>query len=163
MPPRKKKTTDELPKRKSVFDHVKAIRQIQDPNYYNNLSDDDKKSFTHFMIIRALSMDSDIVEDMAQLYQVIDKIPSPQFYQLLISLVPKSNRYYPWIKSKKFKHNKQLLELVAKRFVVSKFQANDYINLLSQCDGGQVELISICQAFGLSEKEIEEIFEEKNI
>jgi len=163
MPPRKKKTTDELPKRKSVFDHVKAIRQIQDPNYYNNLSDDDKKSFTHFMIIRALSMDSDIVEDMAQLYQVIDKIPSPQFYQLLISLVPKSNRYYPWIKSKKFKHNKQLLELVAKRFVVSKFQANDYINLLLQCDGGQVELISICQAFGLSEKEIEEIFEEKNI
>ncbi len=161
MAPKKKLVADNIPKRKGLFDHVKEIRQVQDPNYYINLTDDDKKSFTHFMIIRALSMDSDIVEDMAQLYQVIDKIPSPQFYQLLISLVPKSNRYYPWIKSKRLKHSKQLLELVAKRFMVSKYQANDYINLLLQNADGHLELVSICQAFGLSEQEIEEIFEEK--
>ena len=33
------------PKKKSLFDHVKHIRQEKDPNYYVNLSDDDKKSF----------------------------------------------------------------------------------------------------------------------
>jgi len=144
-----------------VFDHVKHIRQVQDPNYYNNLSDEDRKSFNHFMIVRALSMDAQLVELMAQLYQVFDKIPSAQFYQLLIALVPKSNRFYPWIKSKSMKHSKDLVTLVAKRFLVSKHQANEYINILLRSDNGQIELVNICKAFGLEDKEVELLFEEK--
>lgn len=144
-----------------MFDHVKHIRQVQDPDYYVNLSEDDRKSFNHFMIVRALSMDAEIVETMAQLYQIFDKIPSPQFYQLLIKLVPRSNRFYPWVKTKKMKHNKELVALVAKRFLVAKYQANDYINLLLRSENGQAELVSICKAFGLDDKEVEELFEEK--
>jgi len=149
------------PKRRSLFDHVKHIRQVQDPDYYNNLSEDDRKSFNHFMIIRALSMDEEILETMAQLYQIFDKIPSAQFYKLLIALVPKSMRFYPWIKSKKMKHDKELLALVAKRFQVPSYQANDYVNLLLRTENGQAELVSICKAFGLEDKEVEELFAEK--
>ena len=158
MASKKKSESKNLPKRKSLFDHVTAIRKVQDPNYYTDLSEDDRKSFNHFMILRALSMDASIVEDMAQLYQLFDKIPSPQFYQLLIALVPKSNRFYPWVKSGKMKHKKQLLELVAKRFKVAKYEANDYINLLLRTDLGQAELVSICKAFGLEDKEVEDLF-----
>lgn len=150
-----------LPKRKSLFDHVKAIRQVKDPNYYVNLSEDDKKSFSHFMIVRALSMDATIVEDMAQLYQLFDKIPSAQFYQLLVALVPKDHRFYPWIKSKKMRHKKELLELVSQRFKVSRFEANDYVNLLLRSENGQGELVAICRSFGLNEQEIEELFADK--
>jgi hypothetical protein len=107
-------------------------------------------------------MDADIVEDMAMLYQYLDKIPSPQFYQLLIALVPKSNRYYPWVKSKKMKHKKELLEYVAKRFQVSIFQANEYVNILLRTEEGQSELVNIVKAFGLDDKQIEEIFEGKD-
>jgi len=160
--PKKKATKDEsLPKRKSLFDHVKAIRQVKDPNYYNNLSEDDRKTFSHFMILRALSMDAAIVEEVAQLYQLFDKIPSPQFYQLLIALVPKDFRFYPWVKTKKMKHNKELLGYVAQRFKVSKFEANDYINLLLRTEEGQGELVNICRSFGLNEREIDELFAEK--
>lgn len=158
---KKSSESPDTPKKRSVFDHVKHIHQVQDPNYYNNLSDEDRKSFNHFMIVRALSMDADLVELMAQLYQVFDKIPSPQFYQLLIALVPKSNRFHPWIKSKSMKHNKDLLSLVAKRFLVSKHQANEYINILLRSDEGQAELVNICKAFGLEDKEVEALFEEK--
>lgn len=161
----KKKSAESIidsgPKKKSLFDHVKHIRQVQDPEYYNTLSEMDKQSFNHFMIIRALSMDESIVEDMAQLYQIFSKIPSPQFYQLLIALVPKSNRFYPWIKSKRMKHKKGLVEYVAKRFLVSMHQANEYINILLRTEEGQGELVNICKAFGLSDKEVEELFEEK--
>ena len=153
--------TDNGPKRRSLFDHVKHIRQVQDPDYYTSLSEDDRKSFNHFMIIRALSMDEEILATMAQLYQIFDKIPSPQFYQLLIGLVPKSMRFYPWVKSKKMKHNKDLLVLVAKRFQVPNYQANDYVNLLLRTEDGQAELVSICKAFGLEDKEVEKLFEEK--
>lgn len=151
-----------LSKKKSLFDHVKQIRQVQDPDYYNDLSAEDKKSFNHFMILRALSMDEAIVEDMAALYQYFDKIPSPQFYQLLIALVPKSNRFYPWVKSKKMKHKKELLGYVAKRFQVSTFQANEYVNILLRTEDGQAELVNIVKSFGLDDKQIEEIFEEKS-
>jgi hypothetical protein len=161
MPKKKTIAADEGPKRRTLFDHVKEIRQVRNPDYYNNLSEDDRKTFNHFMILRALSMDEDIVEDMAQLYQILDKIPSPQFYQLLIALVPKSNRFYPWIKSKSLKHDKILVEYVSKRFRVAKYQANEYINLLLRTENGQAELVSICKAFGLDDKEVEDLFEGK--
>ena len=152
---------DDGPKRRTLFDHVKHIRQVQDPDYYKNLSEDDRKSFNHFMIVRALAMDESLVEDMAQLYQYFDKIPSPQFYQLLIAMVPRNNRFAPWIKSKKLKHNKNLLALVSKRFGVAKYQANDYVNLLLRTEAGQGELVAICKVFGLEDKEVEDLFEEK--
>jgi hypothetical protein len=156
-----KKTENNLPKRRSLFDHVKQIKQVQDPEYYNRLSDDDRKSFNHFMIIRALSMDDDLVEDMAELYPYFDKIPSSQFYTLLITMVPKSNAFCPWIKSKSMKHNKDLLELVSRRFQVPKYQANTYINILLRSEEGQGELVRICKSFGLDDKEVEDLFEEK--
>lgn len=156
---KKKSENDDIPKKKSLFDHVKAIRQTQDPNYYTNLSEEDKKSFNHFMILRALSMDASIVEDMAQMYQVLDRIPSPQFYQLLIAIVPKSYQYYPWVKTKVMKHNKLLLDYVAKRFKISKHQANEYINILLRTEAGQGELVAILKTFGLEDKEVEEMFE----
>jgi len=164
MKSKSSKKTPELsdgPKKKSLFDHVNAIRQVQDPNYYINLSDEDKKSFNHFMILRALAMDANIVEDMAQLFQVFDKIPSAQFYQLLIAFVPKSRQYYPWIKSKVMKHDKELIEYVAKRFKVSKYQANEYINILLRNEEGQGELVNIVKSSGLEDKEVEALFEEK--
>lgn len=155
-------STNDSPKKRSLFDHVKHIRQVQDPDYYLSLSPEEKKTFNHFMIVRALSMDESIVEDMAQLYQVFDKIPSPQFYQLLIALVPKSNRFYPWIKSKKMKHKKDLLKYVSQRFKVSTHQANEYVNILLRSDEGQAELIDICKSFGLDDKQVEDLFEEKS-
>jgi hypothetical protein len=158
---KKSEKTEEGPKRRSLFDHVKHIRTTQDPNYYNNLSEDDRKSFNHFMILRALAMDELIIDEMASLYQYLDKIPSAQFYQLLIALVPNTNRFSPWIKAKVMKHNKELLSLVAKRFQVSRIQANDYVNLLLRSETGQWELEQICKSFGLEDKEVEELFESK--
>lgn len=163
VPKRKKQkeTTDGI-KRRTLFDHIKQIRQVQDQSYYVNLSEDDRKTFNHFMIVRALSMDDEIVETMAQLYQIFDKIPSAQFYQLLIALVPRSMRFYPWIKSRKMKHNKDLVGLVAARFKVSKHQSNEYINLLLKTEDGQAELVDICKSFGLNDSDVEKLFEEKD-
>lgn len=159
--PRKKSSENEGPKRRSLFDHVKHIRQVQDPDYYINLSEEDRKSFNHFMILRALAMDDTLVEDMAHLYQILDRIPSPQFYQLLIALIPRNNRFCPWVKSKVMKHNKVLLGYVAKRFQVSHYNANEYVNLLIRTEEGQSELVLILKCFGLEDSEIEKMFEKE--
>jgi len=144
-----------------LFDHVKHIRGVQDPEYYNNLSEENRKTFNHFMILRALSMDSHIVEEMAFLYRYFDKIPSPQFYTLLINLIPRQNRWVPWVKAKVVKHSNELLTVVANHFKVSKRQANEYINVMIQSDDGAEKLVDLCQYEGVSDKEIETLFEKK--
>lgn len=158
---KKKKPESDGPKRRTLFDHVKHIRQVQDPNYYNNLSEDDRKTWNHFMIIRALSMDEALVEAMASLYPIFDKIPPAQFYTLLIAIVPRSFKFSPWVKTKVKKHSKELLEIVGKRFQVPKYQANTYVNILLRNDDGKDEIVRICKAMGLEDKEIEDLFEEK--
>jgi len=113
------------------------------------------------MILRALAMDDEIVREMAFLYRYFDKIPSPQFYQLLINLVPKNFRWVPWIKTKVIKHSPDLLSLVAKTYSVSKRQANEYVNVLIASDEGLGRLTELCSAMGLNDKEVENLFDKK--
>lgn len=148
-------------KKLGLFDHVKHIRSSQDPEYFNNLSDENKKSFNHFMILRALSMDSNIVQDMAFLYKYFDKIPSPQFYKLLIALVPRQNKWVPWIKTKVVKHNEDLITLISNKLEISHRQANEYINLFIRNEEGLNTLVGICQSMGLTDKEVEKLFDKR--
>ena len=146
----------EKPKSLGLFDHIKHIRNIQDPNYYNNLSDLDRKSFNHFMILQALSMDPQQLGNISILFRFFDVIPSPQFYKLVISLIPKDPTYYPWI-SHKNKYNVELVELVAQRFEVSTQNAEEYVGILFSTKEGMNSLVYICQGFGKSKNEIEEL------
>jgi len=151
-----KSTQSETPKSLGLFDHVKHIKEVQDPNYFNGLSDLDRKSFNHFMILRALSMNPAFCNDVSTLYRFFDKIPSSQFYTLLISILPRDKRYYPWIKAKKkHKFSNQLIELIAKRFEISEKESVDYAKILSETEEGIKILTDICGGWGLDDKEIE--------
>jgi hypothetical protein len=114
------------------------------------------------MILRALSMDSDIVGEMAYLYRYFDKIPSAQLYQVLIALVPKHSRWVPWIKTKIVKHNQDMVVAIAQHYSVSKRQANDYVNVLIKSDDGLTKLLDLLGAIGFSESEIEKLFDKQD-
>lgn len=139
-----------------LFDHVKHIRTVQNPDYYNNLAEIDRKSFNHFMILRALSMDPQLLGVVSMIYRFFDIIPSPQFYQLLIAFIPKDSTFYPWISSKN-KYKKELLDLMTLRFEVSQQQAEEYVDLLSLTDEGVESLVYICQGFGKTDNEIQDL------
>lgn len=147
-----------------LFDHVKHIRSVQNPNYYKNLSELDKKSFdtNHFMILRALSMNPDILDEVSTVFRYFDKIPSPQFYQLLIGLIAPDKRFYPWVKGKKSPFGRRLLELIAQYFEISEKEAEEYATLLHTTDGGKKELEELCRDFGLGEKEVEAVMKGKD-
>ncbi len=152
---RKKKN---LKKNKSLglFDHVKQVQKIQDPNYFNNLSDAEKESFNHFMILRALSMNPDNLEYVSLLYRYSNIIPSPQFYKLLISLFPSDPNRYQWIKPRK-KYKDELISIISKNFEIPNQQAKEYIDLLLLTDEGKKSLVYICQGEGKSDDEVEEL------
>ena len=155
---RKKKATNETPKGLGLFDHIKHIQRVQNPDYFNTLTDLDKKSFSPYMILRALSMNPDNLEPVSFLYRIFDKIPHPQFYKLIISLFPPETKYYPWIKGiKKHRYSNTLTDLVVRKFEVSPTEAVDYINVLDATPEGKKELYNIVRAFGHSEREIDKI------
>jgi len=157
----KKKVKSEKKKFLGLFDHVRHIRSIQDPNYYNNLSDLDRKSFNHFMILQALSMDPQQLGNVTILFRFFDVIPSPQFYKLIISLIPKDLTYYPWVGYKN-KYNEELVEIIARRFEISMRHAEEYIGILSLTPEGINSLVYICQGFGKSDNEIENLLSTNN-
>lgn len=144
-------------KQLGLFDHVKHIRSIQTPNYYKNLSELDRKTFNPFMILKALSMNPAVLDEVSILFRYFDKIPHPQFYQLLIGLIPPDKRFYPWVKGKKSPFGRKLLELIAQYFEISEKEATEYAILLSFTENGKKELENLCGDFGLGEKEIESV------
>lgn len=105
-------------------------------------------------------MNPSFLEDVDIAYRYFDKIPSPQFYQVLCFLFPRDRRYHPWIKAKKkHKFTNQLIELVAKRFEISEKEAIDYAKILAATPDGVKTLTDICRGWGLNDKEIEKAME----
>jgi len=146
-----------------LFDHIKHIQFVRDPNYYNNLSESDRKTFNLFMILRGLSMNPAFIEYAGYLYRYLDIIPPAQYYKILIELYPRHGykEFHKWIKSNRDKDEtkvanwKKLTELVMQKYDVSKKEANDYIRVFQSSKQGKEELFDVCRGFGLTDKEVE--------
>ena len=115
------------------------------------------------MILRGLSMNPELL-DYTTLFKYFDKIPSPQFYQLLIGLIPVEykRKFYPWIKSSKKPYKKQLISLFSTYYEISSKEAIEYIKILFSTENGKKELENLCSSFGLTERETEEAMERKD-
>ena len=77
------------PKKKILFDHIGHIREKQTENYFETLTDEDKKTFVNYMINRFLSMDMNLVEviDQLQLHSV--GLTPRDYYRVLREVVPR--------------------------------------------------------------------------
>lgn len=156
----RKKKEEGTVKAIGLFDHIKHIRTIQDPDYYKNLTELDRKTFSHFMILKALSMNPSLLADISDLFKYFDKIPSPQFYKLLIGLIPIDRNYYPWVKQPKSGVSETIVELIAKYFEIPKSEAKDYALLLLTKKDGVKELENFCKDFGFTDKELDAAMKE---
>jgi hypothetical protein len=154
----KKKDTETKPKSRGLFDHINHIREIKDPNYYVNLSDDEKKSFNKFMILRILSMDINIIEEMSILSKYFQVIPDEQFYTVLIDVVPRGRKFCKYIKKSTENVNQIILDCICNKFKIGEKDATDYYNILISCDSGIKELVSLIEGYGYTEQEIEKLF-----
>jgi hypothetical protein len=155
----KKKTTEETIKVKGLFDHVKHIRQTQDPDYYDSLSESDRKTFSKYMILRVLSMDKTIIEEISYVSKYFEVLPEKQFYKLLINTLPKSYGFNPYIKSSKKAVNETILNCLCTYFNVGTKDATDYYNIFISHEEGLIKLIELIKSHGYSEKETEKLFE----
>jgi hypothetical protein len=155
---KQKKTKETENKVRGLFDHVNHIREVKSPEYYQTLSDAERNSFNKYMLLRVLSMDSDIIEEMAFISKYFQNIPNEQFYKLLIEIVPKGRRFSKYIKKTTGNINETVLTCICDKFKIGQKDAIDYYNVFMTDEKGTKELVTLIENFGYSEKEIEKMF-----
>jgi len=156
---RNKKRDDITPKTLGLFDHLKHIRTVQDPEYFDLLTEVEKKSFTPFQILRGLSMNPELLDNVSTMYRYFDKIPKKSLYKLFIGgMVPLEypGSFHPWVKAKKFPVSQIIVDLITKYFEISTKEAGEYVLLLLTKPTGKQELEQFCKDYGLTESEIKE-------
>jgi hypothetical protein len=153
-----KKTSENKVKVRGLFDHVNHIREVKNKNYYTSLSEEEKKSFNKYMLIRFLSMDADIIEEVSFISKHFQNIPEEQFYQVLIDLVPKGRKFCKYIKNSTEGINNTILDCICDKYKIGKRDAIDYYSVYTASDNNLKELCELIQGFGSSEKEVENLF-----
>ena len=142
-------------KRKSLFDHINQITAVQNLNYWDKISDEDKKSWSNYMTHRFLSMKTDWIElvNEVQKYNLQPK----ELYKLYINTLPKRKQWLKYIKRRnKMEYPNWLINIVSNDMEISKQEAYDAIEMYYLTEGGMLELGQLAQKWGIEPKKIEE-------
>ena len=140
---------------KTLFDHIKAITQFQDHNYFDKLEEDDLKTWSNYMIHRFLSMNSNWIEVLSDLQPYTEQLTPKQLYLAYIGLLPKGRHYLRYVKGKKAnKYESWMVELIKEDFQCSLRQAEEYVEILYSTREGRESIKSICEKYGIDKKEI---------
>ena len=154
----KKKSNNLGPKKKTLFDHINHIREKQTKNYFDTLTDEDKKTFSNYMVNRFLSMDMNLVYAIDQLQKHSVGLKPKDYYRVLCELPPQGRGFHKYIKSANDdKHNAELVNLVASHYEVSKLHAEEYIDLFKSTKKGTNELEELCIKYGKEPKEVKKL------
>ena len=143
-------------KRKSLFDHVNAVTSEQHPNYWNEITDDDKKTWSNFMVNRFLSMKPEWIEFVNEVQK--HPLKPKELYKVYIDILPKKKQWLKYIKGgKKMKYPKWVYEIVVKDLQCSMREASDAVDMYEISAGGQAELADMLFKYGTEEKEVRKL------
>jgi hypothetical protein len=151
----KKKEEGDVKKALGLFDHLKQITDVQNPKYWDTLTEADTKNWSNYMIFRFLSMKYEWVELIADLQPYLQEIPPKSLYLTLIDLIPKSRtflKYMSPIKSENYED--WIIDLVSMKYEVSKLEGEEYVKILYSIKEGHQKLKEIAQSYGVEEKKI---------
>ena len=144
-----------MTKSKSLFDHIKEITSVQKPNYWDTLSDGDKKTWSNYMVHRFLSMKMDWIELVNELQKY--NLKPKELYKIYTNILPKGKQWLKYIKGvSDMKYPNWLVNLIVNENKVSKKEAVDAIDMYYLTEGGMLELGQLAQKWGVEPKKIEE-------
>jgi len=140
---------------KTLFDHIKAVTQFQDPKYWDKLEESDKKTWSNFMIHRFLSMNPDWIEVLSEIQPYTQTLEPKQLYLSLIGIIPKGRYFLKYTKGKKDnKYESFLIDIIKQDFMCSSKEAEDYCEILYSTREGRENIKYICEKYGIDKKQI---------
>lgn len=144
---------------KDLFDHLDAVKKDKDPNYWENLSREDKKKWSTFMIRRFLSMEKEYVPILNELQPFTQHMEDRHVYRLYSEIIPYDDRFSNYISSNKSQRSVPdwAIDILKEEFRGSEKEVRTYIDILISKKGGKKELISIFKKYGVTEDQIQKI------
>jgi hypothetical protein len=97
---------------------------------YSKLTDTEIKSINVYMLHRYLSMSSEYCILVNEV-QAIPDLNAEQVYNIYLSLLPKSKKYFKYTKAASNKIDKDKVSKLSSLLQVSQRESNDYLALLS--------------------------------
>jgi len=137
---------------KSLFDHIKGVTFRK--TKWEELSEEDAKSWSNYMIARFFSMEPEFVEVINE-FQTYSNgtLSSRDYYKLLLDILPKKSTFLKYIKSKhKMEIEPQILSTFCSHFELGRNEVYEYIRFLKE--NNQDELIDILKKYGTPEADI---------
>jgi hypothetical protein len=151
----KKNTKKSLVKRKNLFDHIKQITAVQSPNYWEEISDEDKKTWSNYMTHKFLSMKMEWVDLVNELQKY--NLKPKELYKLYTNVLPKGKQWLKYTKGRnQMAHPNWLINVVSLHEEVSKKEATEMIEMYYLTEGGMLELGQLAQKWGVESYKIEE-------
>ena len=143
-------------KRKSLFDHINQITAVQNPNYWEEISDEDKKSWSNYMTHRFLSMKKEWIELVNELQKF--NLQPKDLYKLYTNILPKNKVWLKYIKRRKqMEYPQWVLEIVSRDYQISLLEAKSYVDTYMMSEGGKIELREILLKYGADSVEVEKL------
>ena len=140
-------------KKKSLFDHINQITSVQNPDYWDEISDEDKKSWSNYMTHRFLLMKMEWVELVNELQKY--NLKPKELYKLYTNILPKGKQWLKYTKGRNImSHPNWLINIVVNHEQISKKEAVEYIDLLMLTEGGMLELGELSRKWGVEETKI---------
>ena len=142
-------------KRKSLFDHIKQITAVQNPKYWEEISDEDKKTWSNYMTHKFLSMKMEWVDLVNELQKY--NLKPKELYKLYTNVLPKGKQWLKYTKGRnQMAHPNWLINVVSLHEEVSKKEATEMIEMYYLTEGGMLELGQLAQKWGVESYKIEE-------
>ena len=142
-------------KRKNLFDHIQQITAVQSPNYWEEISDEDKKTWSNYMTHKFLSMKMEWVDLVNELQKY--NLKPKELYKLYTNVLPKGKQWLKYTKGRnQMAHPNWLINVVSLHEEVSKKEATEMIEMYYLTEGGMLELGQLAQKWGVESYKIEE-------
>lgn len=137
---------------KNIFDHIKGVTFKK--TKWEDLSDEDVKSWSNYMISRFFSMELEFIDVINYFQQYTNGVLSnKEYYTLLLHSLPKKSYYLKYIKSKtKMDISTDILDIFCKHFELAKSEVYEYVKLLVKKN--PEELILILKKYGIDDDQV---------
>jgi hypothetical protein len=137
---------------KNIFDHIKGVTFKK--TKWDELSDEDVKSWSNYMISRFFSMEMDFVDVINYFQQYTNGVlSSKHYYTLLLHSLPKKSYYLKYVKSKnKIDISMDMMHIFCKHYELGRSEVYQYVKLL--VEKNPKELINILKKYGIDDDQI---------
>jgi len=141
---------------RSLSSHIKHITEVQNIDYYDTLTDEEKENFdkSTFFIFEKLGLCMELIPILVKYKSVLKWEKGKRLYTALIEVIPKGIYTYKQIKKGKIKrYNPIMLDLMVREYLCSTNTAKEYIEVLEGIGKYEDELERLMGKYGVAPNE----------